>query len=586
MTHWRFDWCEGCGRKPPGYHQRRFCYDCKPGNKGHPRPCRKCGSSGDYWTERLCRRCHQYAPQRPEPCGDCFAWGARRTQKWLCEACLGWREWYPTVEICISCDRELHVNPHGACRLCWRQTKLVQERLRRRRRGELDIIEFNRHGQQLFFANMGSSKNGYRPAHRPDQTEVVKVPRVRPSQARTQLDLFTQDWLAKSFQRRGITWPQQLAYANKLDALVVDHAARHGWRSGKTHNVRVAARWLVAHHSGDDEHVNVSDVNALVDLQLPARALLAVLDEAGLLNDDRPATIEVWFERKVRVLPDPMSKELRVWFEVLHRGSTTPPRRRPRSPVTIKNRLSWALPTLVLWAAAGHESLREISREDILEVLPGSGTPRATLGDGLRSIFSTLKQRKLIFYNPMARMSIGNPERRIPLPADPSRLRHVLNAPDPTKRAVAALVIYHGLRQVEVRQLQLTDVRDGHVHLPDRIIPLAQPVTRRLADYLDERHRRWPTSINPHLFIHIANAGGTHAATSAWVTGRIGTPASQLRAARIVDEVLATGGDLRRICDFFGVTMTTAEHYAQLLHNPDLTETPLPDTSRSSRTQA
>lgn len=582
MTHWRFGWCEGCGLKPPAYRQRRFCYDCKPGSKGRPRPCRKCGSTKDYWTERLCRRCHQYAPQHPEPCRDCFAWGARRPQKWLCQACIGWRAWYPTLDVCISCDRELHVNPHGACRLCWRQAKLVQERLRGRRRGELDIIEFNRHGQQLFFANMGSSKNGYRPPQRPDQADIVKVPWVRPRRVRTQLDLFIQDWLTTAFQRRDINWPRQLAHANKIDALVVDHAARHGWRSQKTHNVRVAARWLVTNHVGGDGRFNVSDANGLVDLQLPVRPLLAVLDEADLLDDDRPATIEVWFDRKVRVLPDPMSKELRVWFDVLHRGSSTPPRRRPRSPITIKSRLNWALPTLVLWAAAGHESLREISREDILTVLPGSGTPRATLGAALRSIFTTLKQRKLIFYNPMARMSVGNPERRIPLPADPSRLRLVLNAPDPTARAIAALVIYHGLRPVEVRHLQLTDVRDGQVHLPDRVIPLAQPVTRRLTDYLDERHRRWPTSVNPHLFIHILNAGGTHAATSAWVTDRVGTPASQLRAARIVDEVLATGGDLRRVCDFFGVTMTTAEHYAQLLDNPDLTETLLPDSSRSS----
>jgi len=41
---------------------------------------------------------------------------------------------------------------------------------------------------------------------------------------------------------------------------------------------------------------------------------------------------------------------------------------------------------------------------------------------------------------------------------------------------------------------------------------------------------------------------------------------------RPVDEVQATAGDLRRICDFFGVTMATAEHYASVLHRPGLAE--------------
>ncbi|RFS85959.1 hypothetical protein D0T12_04790 [Actinomadura spongiicola] len=39
---------------------------------------------------------------------------------------------------------------------------------------------------------------------------------------------------------------------------------------------------------------------------------------------------------------------------------------------------------------------------------------------------------------------------------------------------------------------------------------------------------------------------------------------------RIVDEALATGGDLRRLCDLFSVTIATAEHYAAVLNYPCL----------------
>ena len=569
--------CRTCGLKPEAYHGRGWCYDCKPSpQRGWPKPCRRCGSPDDHWTERLCRRCHPHAPQRPESCRDCLAWGARRTEKWWCKACLGWQQWNPHVGACLSCQRRLHLNPDGACRLCWLQAKLIQERLPGRHRGPMRLTEFNRHGQQLFFANMGSSKNGYRPPFRPEPVEQPQPrrprSRARPPGTPIQLDLFSQDPITKSWHRHGVVHAKDPRLAQRLDDAVVDHAVRHGWSSQKTHHVRTGMRILIATRTANDLPINASDVERLKDPGLPIRPTLAVLGEAGVLHEDRPATIEVWFERQIRILPDAMSNELRVWFDVLHRGSTTPPRSRPRHPATIKNRLNWSLPTLMLWAAAGHESLREISRDDILAVLPASGTPRSKLGDGLRSIFTTLKRRKLVFVNPMSRISVGNHERRTPLPAQPELLRQALNTPDATGQLLAALLIFHGLRPLELRNLLLTDLHDGRLHLPDRTIPLAEPVEARLATYLDERQRRWPNSINPHLFTHHVKAGTTNPVSVPWISDRVGTSAMKLRQARIVDEVLATDGDLRRICDFFGVTMTTAEHYASLLNHPDLVD--------------
>ena len=51
------------------------------------------------------------------------------------------------------------------------------------------------------------------------------------------------------------------------------------------------------------------------------------------------------------------------------------------------------MPTLRAWAASGHRSLREITRADILAVLPFEATARFKLGAALRSIFSTLKRK-------------------------------------------------------------------------------------------------------------------------------------------------------------------------------------------------
>jgi hypothetical protein len=102
---------------------------------------------------------------------------------------------------------------------------------------------------------------------------------------------------------------------------------------------------------------------------------------------------------------------------------------------------------------------------------------------------------------------------------------------------------------------------------------MAEPVRRRLAAYLAYRHRRWPNSANSHFFIHSRSATTTQAVKHYWVNDRLGIRAFLIRRHRIVDEVLATAGDLRRICDFFGLTITTAEHYASVLNHPGLAGT-------------
>ena len=57
------------------------------------------------------------------------------------------------------------------------------------------------------------------------------------------------------------------------------------------------------------------------------------------------------------------------------------------------------------WAAT-RDSLREITRADVLAALPPSGQPRATTVQGLRSIFRILRSRKLVFTNPTFRIHV------------------------------------------------------------------------------------------------------------------------------------------------------------------------------------
>jgi integrase len=435
----------------------------------------------------------------------------------------------------------------------------------------VDVIAANRHGQQLMLADTSSSKNGYRPSSRPLAPTPAATPSA-PGKAARQLDLFAPLPIVERARRYGFPDPPDAALAARLDRATCYHAARHGWSPDITSNARTAIRVLLGMRDDATIPIRSSEVAALVSFRLPVRSVLAVLAELDILEEDRVTNTEIWFERQILGLPAPMIDELGVWFGALYRGSATPPRSRPRAPVTIRTRLRWALPTLRTWAHEGHQSLREISREQIITALPPGGNPRATLGRALRSIFATLKAHKVVFLNPTARIDVGSFTRHIPLPADPARLQAALNSTDPTAAALAALTAFHGLRPVELRELQLSDVRDGRLHLTRRALPLAQPVRTRLAAYLDYRNHRWPGTINPHFFISYLTAGTLQPTTSGWVNKLLGMSAQAIRQGRIVDETQATAGDLRRICDFFGVTMATAVHYASVLNHPALTD--------------
>ncbi|RIV31330.1 hypothetical protein [Micromonospora radicis] len=75
-----------------------------------------------------------------------------------------------------------------------------------------------------------------------------------------------------------------------------------------------------------------------------------VLDDAGLLDDDRQPAILAWFTISTASLPALMRDEPTEWLQEMRHGSTSPPRRKPRADSTISTHLRWALPTLQQWA--------------------------------------------------------------------------------------------------------------------------------------------------------------------------------------------------------------------------------------------
>ena len=277
----------------------------------------------------------------------------------------------------------------------------------------IDLSVANRHGQQLFFANMAFHRR--------------KTPRLKPEPRRT---------LRPSGGFSPVTWRQapllelepdpELVRARALRAdseliryckdVVADHAARHGWSKRQTNDVIRSLRLLQVLQDTPGAKINATDVLQLPRYDANIQSTLDVLDAAGMLIEDRTSNVERYFAGKTGGLPAPMKTQLDTWLAVMLNGSTSAPRQRSRDPQTARIHIMGIAPIVHAWAAAGHQSLAEITAEQVRAALPESGSRRNFAEYGLRSLFTVLKSRKLIFTNPTRGMRVTPVNATVPLP--------------------------------------------------------------------------------------------------------------------------------------------------------------------------
>ena len=542
-----------------------YCFTCWPGGPVVPPPCWRCGSTVEYFTGGLCARCHQKGTPPVDSCLDCYAWGATRTWGWRCRACVSWRKSHLVVAACTTCGHEVALADDGSCRLCHKQASLL-----RGKDEPLDLVGANSGGQQLFFAGLAHDA-GHHQRRAPGLIHPSPGVGSRPTVSPGQLMLLQLPHDLRHRGRQYLHRSAERAAAAHLEPLLPELAARFGWSQGQRESTIYGLRILAGHVAGPDGAVRASDAVHLKDIDLPVWTVLEVLTAAGLLIEDRTPTVDSWFAQQIDGLPEQMREELTTWYEVMKNGSPTVPRRRPRKPGTFTAHLRWALPVLRTWAAAGHTSLREISREEVLDALPAAGNPRSTTGQGLKSIFRLLKARKVLFVDPTSRIKTGAHQARQPLPVDLDVLRAQLNSDNPAQALIVALTAFHGLRSGHLRRLQLTDIQDGRLSIDGRVIVLAAGVRERLATYLDHRHAKWPATLNPHLFITYRTAGRGDMASARWILLHVRplTPGA-IREDRILNEAHATGGDMRALTDLFGLSINATGRYVATLDHPDL----------------
>lgn len=241
----------------------------------------------------------------------------------------------------------------------------------------------------------------------------------------------------------------------------------------------------------------------------------------------------------------------------------------PQFPfTTIRSYLNSLLPVLDSWA--GHAaSLREITSHDIQQALAAQPPVTArNLLSALHSLFRALKQEKLIFRDPTRQISLPA-MRRLPAPIPADQLRGLIDrTPSPISRLVVALIAIHGLGKLETARLLAADLDLAAGRLAVRrhgnryhTVYLDELTSSLAAEWLRERHRRWPRTGNPHLLITRATASDEHRPPVAHtVIEAIFTPLrltpGQLRRDRILDEARHTADPVHLIT-VFGISAKT-----------------------------
>lgn len=567
--------CNTCQSERVAWSKPRvdFCYGCLPGGPFTPPPCSSCGRAENYFSQGLCERCHPRSPMKVGSCKGCLAWGVYPQRNWMCSSCRWWQTHYPKG-VCDYCDRESWIGEQGACRLCLEQARMLQEPGR-----ALDLAGANKHGQQLFFANMHFQR---RKTRRLKPVNKWKTPggwgRPGPPPKKLTLTEWVQPVLVdvppdpEMLRQRALIDNSELT--RYCAAIVNEHAETFGWSVRQRNDVIRSLRLLQTLRDSPTAKIRATDVLPLPRYDGNIVSTIDVLAAADLLIEDRPRPIEAYFTKKAAGLPPIMREQLEVWMTILLDGATTAPRQRSRDSLTIRIRIRSVVPAVTAWAEAGHQSLAEITAAQVRAALPENGSQRVLAEQGLRSLFKTLKARKLIFANPTRGMKGTRQNSNVPMPLDTALVREKLNSPQPVIALAVALVAFHALTAKQVSELLLTDITDGRLTLDGRSIPLADPVRERLTRWLDYRQAKWPNTQNPHLIINQRSAPRLMAANRTYPWQQGGIRPQKLREDRILAEVHATGGDARRISDLFGLGIGSINRYLDTLEHPDLAGKP------------
>jgi integrase len=358
-----------------------------------------------------------------------------------------------------------------------------------------------------------------------------------------------------------------------LDALAGYGQAR-GWAPHTLHQAWRAVAAVLASRDGLGEPPwdAVRLRQFLVERNLVALRAVEFLTGQGLARPNPRAAFDGWLAARLAALPAPVADEVRTWTEALQgRG---PRAGRPRQAATIQGYLRILQAPLAAWAAC-YESLRQVTTEDLAAALaPLTGATRLLALSAMRSLFGTLKARRVLFTNPAAPLTGRRIQPPPVLPLDDGLRAGLLGRlPGPAEQLIVLLAGVHALRPADICALRLDDVNlaAGTLLAGGRVRPLDRLTAGQLRAWLRARHARWPATANPHLLINLSTAGGLEPVNRRFIHAAVhglGITAQHLRADRLHDEAQSSGGDPLRLSHLFGLSDGAAIRYCAELGPP------------------
>ena len=508
------------------------------------------------------------ADRKASSCADCMTWGVlngrRRT------SCSIWRRNYPGEAQCTGCERILAVKD-GYCRLCWQQARYQSRLAGGLPRGAVSVLQDGDrlHWHQLFF-NRTQLRRPHGPVRQHDRrgapVKPPPAPASRPAFRWIQPGLF-EAW--RDFTRSGedadadlgnpwLAWGLYLAW---------QRGESRGWRQGLRYAVRRALVIVLSRHEPGDA-VRYSEIIPLQQALATSAARTAeVLQEMGVLADDRRPSFEDWLERKLDGLAPGIRAETEAWLRTLRDGG---PRARPRDIATAWKHMYCLRPALLAWSSQyGH--LREVTRDDVLAVLGElHGSRRSNVLVALRSLFAFCKKRKTIFRSPVQGIRVGQRTWGIIQPLSQDEVDQAAEAATtPAARLVLVLAAMHAARVKAIRELRLDEAGPGsrRIVIGGRARPLDDLTRQVLLEWLGHRAARWPSTANPHLLVNQQSANGTGPVSTSYfaktaLRGKAAT-LERLRVDRQLQEALACGPDPLHLAAMFGLDPKTAIRYAE-----------------------
>ena len=551
---WPVVTCIKCGATGPGRRKAGVCKRCYARAKHPVRPCPGCGQVRRHLAAGLCARCYRLSRTRLVVCPGC---GQRRPVYFgdRCERCkrraaaragacgdCGKQAARLWAGRCITC-RSRFYETTGACRDCGDLTQLTSRRCKPCRlfRWKHPPGTCPWCGRQQPIGAAGGC--------RPCQAALRAARAARPPQPRRE----------PRFALTPAGW--------QLVASLTGYGQARGWAPGTLARARRAL--VVALTSGQDlgpPPWDTADLREfLVTRHLVALRVTEFLTDQGLARARPRAALEQWVTRRLAGLPAPFAAEVRIWTEALHGRGQRPAR--PRHPRTIEAYLRVLDTPLAQWAGQ-YGSLRQVTTDDLAaQLAPLTGATRKLATAAMRSLFTTLKARRVLFTNPAAPLA-GHALQPPPvLPPDDTRRAHLLGCLDePGQRLIVLLAGVHALRPSQICALTLDAVGPGAdtLLISGRARPLDQLTTRHLRDWLRTRRARWPATANPCLLINRSTADGVKPVSRSYVQDtarRAGITAAGLRADRLLAEAHATGGDPLALTHLFGISDPTAIRY-------------------------